>query len=93
MATLSNPETPGSFPFQSVVYAAPGLNFTDPSLSDYQLYAHPAPDFIARRIDLSLFANFDASVPRPKHLNLMDRSISRCALDVTLIGTLFSQIP
>ena len=65
MSTLPNPELNGIFNFASVVYAAPGLNYSDQSLSQYQLYEHPNADFATRRIDLSLFADFDAGVPWP----------------------------
>jgi predicted dienelactone hydrolase len=65
MSSLPNPEHPGPFTFSEVVYAAPGLNYTDPSLSEYQLYEQPAAEFTTRTIDLSLFADFDASVPWP----------------------------
>lgn len=65
MSSLPNPEHPGPFTFSEVVYATPGLNYTDPSLSEYQLYEQPTADFTTRTIDLSLFADFDASVNWP----------------------------
>lgn len=65
MSSLPNPKHPGSFPFTQVVYAAPGLNYTDPSLSEYLLYEQPTTDFTTRTIDLSSFADFDASVNWP----------------------------
>lgn len=63
---LPNPAQPGPFAFSSVVYAAPGLNYSgSPQLSEYQAFETPTPNYATRRIDISDFANLPASPPWP----------------------------
>lgn len=56
---LENPSKPGHFKLKSVVYAAPGLDYSSNSIwEDYQLFDNPTQDFFTRRIDLSGIAKF-----------------------------------
>lgn len=60
MSALQDPSAPGTFAFDDVVYAAPGLDYTtDPRLTAYAVYHQPTNSFSTRRIDLSPFAEFD----------------------------------
>lgn len=65
MNELSNPADAGPFEFESVVYAAPGLDYTPPApaLDAYLLFQTPAAGYETRRVDISLFAEFDSGVP------------------------------
>ena len=66
MTALKNPGLPGRRGVDTVVYAAPGLNYAAvPSLNQYQLFDTPDPAFVTGRLDISVFANLGASVPWP----------------------------
>jgi hypothetical protein len=66
MAALHNPGLPGKFPYDSVLYASAGVNYSAvPALNQYHLYDHPDPAYVTGRIDLSAFAELGAAVPWP----------------------------
>ena len=57
---------PGRYVFDSVVYAAAGLNYgAVPQLVQYTLFDHPDPAYVTGRIDISAFANLSGGVPWP----------------------------
>ncbi|MGQ9871682.1 hypothetical protein [Leptodesmis sp.] len=63
---LLNPTLPGSFSFESVVYAAPGLNYSASSdLDQYLLFEKPTSGYQTRTIDLSDFADLPATPKWP----------------------------
>jgi hypothetical protein len=63
---LSNPAVPGPFSVDSIVYAAPGLNYGgSPALAQYVVFQTPSPGYTTRTIDISDFANLPASPPWP----------------------------
>lgn len=63
---LLNPGLPGSFSFESVVYAAPGLNYSaSPDLDQYLLFEKPTSGYQTRTIDLSDFADLPATPKWP----------------------------
>lgn len=54
---LDNPADPGAFSFSSIVYAAPGLDYSSsPSLSGFIAFESPTSSYTTRRIDISDFA-------------------------------------
>lgn len=58
---LLDPAKPGSCSFESVVYAAPGLNYlANPDLDQYLLFQKPTSGYQTRTIDLSDFADLPA---------------------------------
>jgi hypothetical protein len=58
---LENPGLPGTFSVESVVYAAPGLNYSSNSdLAQYTMFENPTPSYQTRTIDLSDFADLPA---------------------------------
>lgn len=65
MAELNNPGLPGDVLFDTVIYAAPGVNYSGvPALAQYNIYDTPDPAYLTGRIDISLFANL-GSAPWP----------------------------
>ncbi len=63
---LLDPAKPGSFSFESVVYAAPGLNYSaSPDLDQYLLFQKPTSGYQTRTIDLSDFADVPADPEWP----------------------------
>ena len=63
---LENPGLPGPFKFRTFVYAASGLNYSAvPSLSEYQIYDTPHPEYVTGRIDISAFFQLDGVTPWP----------------------------
>src|SRR5215472_1900443 len=65
MAELRNPGLTGDVAFDTVIYAAPGVNYSSvPALAQYTLYDTPDPAYVTGRIDISLFANL-GSAPWP----------------------------
>lgn len=79
MANLKNPGLPGGFAFDSIIYAAPGVNYSSvPSLSQYFIYDSPDPAYLTGRIDISAFANlgsapwpfFNTNVPLNGHIRV-----------------------
>jgi hypothetical protein len=58
---LANPSVAGSFAFDSVVYAAPGLDYSGAaSLAQYTVFQTPTPNYTTRTIDISDFADLPA---------------------------------
>ncbi|HXP84061.1 MAG TPA: hypothetical protein VN841_05040 [Bryobacteraceae bacterium] len=58
MDRLKNPALAGDVPFDTVVYAAPGVNYSAvPALVQYAIYDTPDPAYLTGRIDISAFAN------------------------------------
>lgn len=65
MAELRNPGLSSDVAFDTVIYAAPGVNYSSvPALAQYTLYDTPDPAYVTGRIDISLFANL-GSAPWP----------------------------
>src|SRR5215472_5646695 len=65
MAMLKNPGLPGEVSFDTVIYAAAGVNYsTVPALAQYNIYDTPDPGYVTGRIDISVFANL-GSAPWP----------------------------
>lgn len=59
MSQVPDPTKPGSYTFQQVIYAAPGLDYAQNfKLEAFTRYAAPAPGYETRRVDLSAFAVF-----------------------------------
>ena len=57
---LTNPSTPGTFGYSSIVYAAPGLSYAgmaNPYNTQYAVFQSPAINYSTRRIDLSDFGS------------------------------------
>jgi hypothetical protein len=66
MAALINPGLAGAVPFDTVVYASAGLNYSGvPALVQYQIFDTPDPAYGTPRINISAFANLGAGVPWP----------------------------
>jgi Chlorophyllase len=66
MNSIINPNEPGSYKFDRVIYAAPNLNYSNnPSLSQYIVFQTPTAGFVTRRVDLSKIAELDFSVKWP----------------------------
>jgi hypothetical protein len=66
MAALNNPGLAGAVPFDTVIYASAGLNYTGvPALVQYKIYDTPDRAYVTPRINISVFANlgFGASWP------------------------------
>ena len=58
MAALNNPGLVGSVPFDTLIYASAGLNYTGvPALVQYQVYDTPAAGYVTPRINISAFGN------------------------------------
>jgi hypothetical protein len=58
MERLKNPALAGDVQFDTVIYAAPGVNYSAvPALSQYNIYDAPDPNYPTGRIDISAFAN------------------------------------
>ena len=58
MAGLRNPSLTGDMPFDTVIYASPGSNYsTVPALAQYNIYDSPDPAYLTGRINISAFAN------------------------------------
>jgi hypothetical protein len=77
MTDLRNPGLAGHVPFDTVIYAAPGVNYAAvPALSQYHIYDTPDPAYLTGRIDISAFANLgsapwpflNTNVPRNGHI-------------------------
>ena len=65
MAELRNPGLTGDVAFDTVIYAAPGVNYSSvPALAQYTIYDTPDPAYVTGSIDISLFANL-GSAPWP----------------------------
>jgi hypothetical protein len=65
MAGLRNPAVAGDTPFDTLIYASPGINYSAvPSLTQYNIYDAPDPAYLTGRIDISAFANL-GSAPWP----------------------------
>ncbi len=66
MAALANPGLPGSFSFDTVIYASAGSNYGGvPALSQYTIYDTPDPAYVTPRINISVFANLGIGAPWP----------------------------
>src|SRR5260221_3103360 len=66
MAALANPGLPGSFSFDTVIYASAGSNYAGvPALSQYTIYDTPDPAYVTPRINISVFANLGIGAPWP----------------------------
>ncbi|MGO9060960.1 MAG: alpha/beta hydrolase family protein [Candidatus Binataceae bacterium] len=65
MIGLKNPGLPSSVPFDTVVYASSGVNYSAvPALVQYNLYDTPDPAYVTGRINISAFAQV-GSAPWP----------------------------
>jgi hypothetical protein len=66
MAALINPGLAGAVPFDTLVYASAGLNYSGvPALVQYQVFDTPDPAYVTPRINISAFANLGGSAPWP----------------------------
>jgi hypothetical protein len=66
MAALNNPGLAGVVPFDTVIYASAGLNYTGvPALVQYKIYDTPDPAYVTPRINISVFANLGFGAPWP----------------------------
>jgi hypothetical protein len=66
MAALNNPGLPGAVPFDTVIYASAGSNYTGvPALVQYKIYDTPDPAYVTPRINISVFANLGFGAPWP----------------------------
>ena len=66
MAALINPGLAGAVPFDTVVYASAGLNYSGvPALVQYRVFDTPDPAYVTPRINISAFANVGGSAPWP----------------------------
>ena len=58
MSALHNPGLPGFTPFDTIIYASPGVNYSAvPALAQYNIYDTPDPAYLTGRINISAFAN------------------------------------
>ena len=65
MGSLKNPGLPGDVPFDTVIYASPGVNYSAvPALAQYNIYDSPDPAYLTGRINISAFGNL-GSAPWP----------------------------
>lgn len=65
MAGLTNPGLAGDVPFDTVIYASAGNNYSAvPGLVQYNIYDNPDPAYVTGSIDISVFANL-GSAPWP----------------------------
>ena len=65
MHTLNNPGMAGDVPFETVIYASSGVNYSAvPALLQYSLYDTPDPAYVTGRINISAFAHL-GSAPWP----------------------------
>jgi len=65
MTELKNPGLHGEVPFDTVVYASSGLNYSAvPALVQYNLFDTPDPAYVTGRNDISAFAHL-GSAPWP----------------------------
>ena len=64
LAALKNPGLQGDTPFDTVVYAAPGLVYPA-ALSQYTMYQTPDPGYVTGSINVSAFANLGAGAAWP----------------------------
>jgi hypothetical protein len=65
MAGLHNPGLAGEVPFDTVIYASPGVNYSGvPALVQYTIYDTPDPAYLTGRINISAFGNL-GSAPWP----------------------------
>ena len=63
---LFNPSQPGTFSFEKVVYAAPGLNYQkNPDLNQYLGYQTPSSGYKTRRINLEGIAELGFGIDWP----------------------------
>ena len=66
MEPLKNPGLAGDVPFDTVIYASSGVNYSAvPALAQYHFYDTPDPAYVTGRINVSAFANLGAAVPWP----------------------------
>jgi hypothetical protein len=66
MPAVQDISVPGGHVFDPIVYASAGLNYgAVPQLAQYTLFDHPDPAYVTGRIDVSAFADLDASIPWP----------------------------
>lgn len=66
MAALSNPGLAGPVPFDTLIYASAGSNYSGvPALVQYKIYDTPDPAYLTPRINLSAFANLGFGAPWP----------------------------
>lgn len=66
MAALTDPGLPGSFAFDTVIYASAGSNYAGvPALSRYTIYDTPDPAYVTPRVNISVFANLGIGAPWP----------------------------
>jgi hypothetical protein len=64
-AVLENPGLSGDVPFDTVIYASAGVNYSAvPALVQYNTYDTPDPAYVTGRINISAFANV-GSAPWP----------------------------
>ena len=79
MAVLTNPGLPGSFSFDTVIYASAGSNYGGvPALSQYTIYDTPDPAYLTPRINISVFANL--GIGAPVALSEHERAAQRACL-------------
>ena len=65
MEGLINPGLAGDVPFDTVIYASPGVNYSAvPALVQYNIYDSPDPAYLTGRINISAFGNL-GSAPWP----------------------------
>jgi hypothetical protein len=65
MAALNNPGLDGDVPFDTVIYASSGVNYSAvPALVQYNIYDTPDPAYVTGRINISAFAQV-GSAPWP----------------------------
>ena len=65
MAGLNNPGLAGGVPFDIVIYASPGVNYSAvPALVQYKIYDTPDPAYLTGRINISAFGDL-GSAPWP----------------------------
>lgn len=66
MNALDNPALAGTTPFDTVIYASSGVNYSSvPTLAQYHLYDSPMPEFVTGRINIGAFANLGSGAPWP----------------------------
>jgi hypothetical protein len=66
MSALSNPGLAGSVPFDTVIYASAGSNYSAVlALAQYVIYDTPDPAYLTPRINISAFASLGGGAPWP----------------------------
>lgn len=66
MTSLTNPGLAGNVPFDILIYASSGLNYSGvPALAQYNIYDTPDPAYVTPRVNISAFANLGGGAPWP----------------------------